>query len=64
MSCNVIGLPNRPPRPVTSDDTAQAIGTATRIPHADSRLGRSAEGADPATCSYRALSPRTLRHPL
>ncbi len=30
MSCNVIGLPNRPSAPVDSDDIAQAIRNATR----------------------------------
>jgi len=50
-SYNVLGLPNRPPTPVVSEDTAQDTWTATRSPAVPGRLGRSAEGAEPATCS-------------
>jgi len=48
----VIVLPNRPSRPVASDHTQQTPDDATRSPHVPGRLGRSAAGAEPATCSY------------
>ena len=42
MPCNVVVLPNRPSRPVASEDTQRPPDYATRSPHAHGRLGRSA----------------------
>ena len=62
MPCNVIVLPNRPSRPVVSEDTAQGTRIATRIPRVPGRLGRSAAGAEPATLSYGSFASNPSGH--